>query len=211
MQNKLETLKGKEMWKHCPFVGTDSYFSEGWESCVISHGTVLALSVLCSWILRHDVDFEREYLQEHFQVVLCFYKGAVALVQVSCEEHPRSRATKQPIPEWTMTKQVLSAGTASQEDLSGRGCSRDVLWGIAEAVRDSHLPGAHLQRRQELKSLVTLLDSYLDANIQTEMLCAQLSDSLTLGLVLSCWECEEAPAARHSSQRPGDQGQSMGL
>lgn len=32
-----------------------------------------------------------------------------------------------------------------------------------------------------------VLDSYLDASIQTETLCSQLSNSLILGLILCCW------------------------
>jgi len=54
----------------------------------------------------------------------------------------------------------------------------------AQAVRDTQLPHAHLQSGQELKSAVTVLDSHLDAGIQTETLCGQRSDSLILGITL---------------------------
>lgn len=40
--------------------------------------------------------------------------------------------------------------------------------------RDTLLPSAHQQSRQELKPVMTILASYLNAGIQTETLCGQL-------------------------------------
>ena len=68
---------------------------------------MLALAVLHSWILKDDVDFVRGYLQYHFQVPLHLQEGAVGLICVSYEEHPRSRAAEQLITEWIMKNQVL--------------------------------------------------------------------------------------------------------
>lgn len=77
---------------------------------------------------------------------------------------------------------TASLGDAEQERLV-LPCA--VCW-AAQAARGTQLPAAHLQSRQELKSEVTVLDSYLDAGIQTETLCSQLSNSLILGIILCC-------------------------
>lgn len=47
MQNKLETLKGKEMWKLVPFVARDSHFSGGKKAVLLAMGGLCLLCLSC--------------------------------------------------------------------------------------------------------------------------------------------------------------------